>query len=203
MKKIHQKLVSRFGLPKNNKKHFFNLTYSALAIAIYGTSELDKTKERHILFLCKFVFEKFFKENLKKEHILFFHKASIPKNYKSVFFKNSKISEIKEIKRGEFRDINTYLNLKGHNIWFVDYRKIDEELNKMIKTYNNSNKTMIDTSRVLLEGFRIHPFMDGNGKTFRIIFDLLLLKNNFYPTFFNLIYSKNKIYFMKIFSGTD
>ena len=33
------------------------------------------------------------------------------------------------------------------------------------------------------------------------IFDILkFILHNFYPTFFNLIYSKNKIYFMKIFS---
>ena len=198
MKVIHKKLVSHFGLPKDDEKHFFNLTYSALSIAIYGTSELDKMKEMHILFLCKFAFEKFFKENLKKEHILFFHKASIPKNYKSIFIKDGKTAEIKKVIRGEFRKINTYLNLKGHKIWFVDYRTIDKKIDKMIKIYNSSEKTITDISRVLLEGFRIHPFMDGNGRTFRIIFDLLLLKNNYYPTLFNLIYSKHKIYFIKI-----
>jgi len=198
MKEVYQRLVSHFGLPKDNEKHFFNLTYSALSIAIYGTSELNKTKERYILFLCKFAFENFFKENLKKEHILFFHKASIPKNYKSFFLKNGKTSEIKKVIGGEFRKINTYLDLKGHKIWFVDYRTIDEEIDKMIKTYNNSEKTITDISRVFLEGFRIHPFMDGNGRTFRIIFDLLLLKNNFYPSLFNLIYNKYKINFIKI-----
>ncbi|WP_457744628.1 Fic family protein [Sulfurimonas sp.] len=187
-------------MPRKDEKHFFNLTYSALAIAVYGISELDKIKKRHILFLCKFAFKEFFNETLNEEHIKFFHKASLPKNYKSVFLKDGKIAEIKEVKRGEFRKINTYLDLKGHKILFVDYRKIDEEMDKMIELYNSSDKSITDISRVLLEGVRIHPFMDGNGRTFRIIFDLLLLKNNFYPSLFNLIYKQNKQYFSKIFT---
>ncbi len=171
-----------------------------MAVAVYGTSRVDKINEKHILFLCKYAFERFFKENLNKEHIKFFHKASLPENYKSVFLKDGKIAETKEVKRGEFRKINTYLDLKGHKIWFVDYRSIDEEIDKMIKAYYDSRKTITDISKILLEGFRIHPFMDGNGRTFRIIFDLLLLKNNYYPSLFNLIYKQNKQYFSKLFT---
>jgi Fic family protein len=197
---INKKLVLNFGYPLAEEKHLTNLTFSALAIAIYNTTELDQNKTDHIVWLTQYYINNFYKKEFKIEKILYSHKKIIQPKTQSVFSKDGKVKELKEIKRGEFRDINTYIDLKGHHIYFTDFRKIENDVNEMIEIFNNSNKTIEDISRILLEGFRIHPFMDGNGKTFRVLFDLLLIKNNYYPSMFNIVYKKNKPFFLKIFN---
>ena len=201
LENINKKLISYFGTPFSEKKHLRNLTFSALSIAIYGSNNLEGSQKEHILWLSEYCVEKFYKKDFDIEDIKFLHKNIIPPNKKSLFVKDSKKPEIKTIKRGEFRKINTYLNLKGHFVYFVDFRKIENELNEMISDFSSSDKNIKDISKILLEGFRIHPFMDGNGKTFRVLFDLLLIKNNYYPSLFNLTYQKNENFFEIIFTN--
>ena len=201
LKDLNKKLISFFGTPFSKNEHLVNLTYNALSIAIYGSNELDKNKLEHITWLTHYCIEKFYKkEEINIEDIKFFHKTTVPPNTKSVFIRDDEEIELKEIQRGEFRKINTFLNLKGHKIYFVDFRQIEDELKKSIDNYNQSSKSIRDISKILLEGFKIHPFMDGNGRTFRVLFDLLLLKNNYYPSLFNLTYKANEPFFRQIFT---
>ncbi len=197
---INKKLISYFGTPFSKKEHLTNLTFSALSIAIYGTNELDKNQNEHIVWLTDYCIKKFYTKNdLEIQDIIFLHKNIVQKGAKSIFFKDGKELEIKEIQRGKFRKINTYLNYQGHKINFIDFREIEKELHEIINDFNFSSKNVKDISKMLLEGVRVHPFMDGNGKTFRALFDLLLIKNNYYPSLFNLSYKTNKLFFIPIF----
>lgn len=81
------------------------------------------------------------------------------------------------------------------------YVRTDMEL--LLKWYrNNKNKLH---PLVLATGFhhkfeKIHPFMDGNGRTGRMIFNYILMKNNFPPA---LILKKNRGEYIKNLEKAD
>jgi len=53
LENINKKLKLSFGSPLLKREHLTNLTYSALSNAIYGSSDLNEEKSKHIMWLIQ------------------------------------------------------------------------------------------------------------------------------------------------------
>ena len=87
---------------------------------------------------------------------------------------------------GEYRQAKVYIQHPDSSKIEFDYKTIDTELNKLFQWYYRVNKNNKISSLVVAVLFHykmvsIHPFLDGNGRISRLILNLILLKNGFFP----------------------
>lgn len=81
---------------------------------------------------------------------------------------------------GRFRDVNVYI--RGVDIFPPPHSKVEDEFKKLMKWYTkNKNKyhpvILVSYFHSVFES--IHPFMDGNGRTGRLIINFMLRKYGF------------------------
>ena len=64
-----------------------------------------------------------------------------------------------------------------------DYLKVPELMEKLILTYNTWKEYHPIIQAALLHGelVKIHPFVDGNGRTSRLLMNLVLMNNGYNP----------------------
>ena len=81
---------------------------------------------------------------------------------------------------GRFR--TSGLRISGANFVPPNALKIDGYINELIDWVNTSDLDIIIKSTIFHHRFVwIHPFFDGNGRTVRLLFNLLLMKEGFPP----------------------
>ena len=82
---------------------------------------------------------------------------------------------------GRYRNEN--VTIKGATHIPPDYVKVPELMEKLILNYKTWNKYHPIIEATLLHGelVKIHPFVDGNGRTSRLIMNLDLMKHGFNP----------------------
>jgi Fic family protein len=114
------------------------------------------------------------KENLDLNYIRKIHKTTMAD------------FEIK--KPGFFRDKQVYIYLKHtKNILNAEikyrppgYGLISNKLNKIIDWYNNTEMNPLEKAVIIhFEVYKIHPFLDGNKRVCRLLFNKALLDNGF------------------------
>lgn len=67
----------------------------------------------------------------------------------------------------------------GHYRIFLPQGEVETAMNELTSTYNGNKLTDLTTMyKILVEW--IHPFEDGNGRTFRLLFTLLLRSKGYY-----------------------
>src|SRR3989344_3541199 len=73
--------------------------------------------------------------------------------------------------------------LIGRNVKTVMPEKVNEEMSKLIKWYNENKNLHPLLKAALFHGRfeRIHPFDDGNGRVGRLIMNIILLNNGYAP----------------------
>lgn len=98
------------------------------------------------------------------------------KNIHQLIFK-----EIDNENAGRYRREN--VTIKGATHIPPDYIKIPELMEKLILNYETWNKYHPIIQAALLHGelVKIHPFIDGNGRTSRLIMNLDLMNNGYNP----------------------
>lgn len=79
--------------------------------------------------------------------------------------------------RGKFRDLQVFVG----SFKPIEAYLIPEKLEELVNWYNNSDKTIEDISKFHIEFERIHPFIDGNGRTGRLLLNLQLIQNELLP----------------------
>lgn len=84
---------------------------------------------------------------------------------------------------GKFRDTLVGVRLSNGDIKnFTDPLLIDEEMNQFISNLaNNQNHPIIKAAQAHYEFVTIHPFIDGNGRTARLLMNLILLQHGYPP----------------------
>ena len=91
------------------------------------------------------------------------------------------LKDIDNENAGRYRKEN--VTIKGATHIPPDYLKISELMEKLILTYNTWSKYHPIIQAALLHGelVKIHPFVDGNGRTSRLLMNLDLMNNGYNP----------------------
>lgn len=80
--------------------------------------------------------------------------------------------------RGKFKQSNN--EILGTNFETVPYYLVEEKLMELIDKYNNSRDDIIAKVSCFHADFeKIHPFINGNGRTGRLLLNLELMKNGY------------------------
>ena len=91
------------------------------------------------------------------------------------------LKEIDDDNAGKYRDEN--VKIKGAVHIPPDYLIVPELMEKLIINYKNWKKYHPIIRAALLHGelVKIHPFVDGNGRTSRLVMNLSLMNNGYLP----------------------
>jgi Fic family protein len=97
-----------------------------------------------------------------------------------------------------FKSVNNVVN----NMETVPHDKVIPKLNDLFEHYK-TNKLLIHPLKLAMDFHltyeHIHPFLDGNGRTGRLIMNKILMSQKYFPI---IIYSKNsRAYFNSISKG--
>jgi Fic family protein len=83
---------------------------------------------------------------------------------------------------GQYRSINVLISGAQHRP--CDYFQVSEKMEKFIDWYNTDGQMLHPIERAALvhaDFVGIHPFVDGNGRTSRLLMNLELMKSGFPP----------------------
>ena len=88
---------------------------------------------------------------------------------------------IDDLNAGKYRKENVVITGAQHKP--PDYIKVPELMEKLIINYDEWNQYHPIIRASLLHGelVKIHPFIDGNGKTSRLIMNMYLIKSGYVP----------------------
>ena len=91
------------------------------------------------------------------------------------------LKDIDNENAGRYRKEN--VTIKGATHILPDYIKIPELMEKLILNYNTWNRYHPIIKAALLHGelVKIHPFVDGNGRTSRLLMNLDLMNSGYNP----------------------
>ena len=91
------------------------------------------------------------------------------------------LKEIDNENAGKYRYSN--VKIKGAKYLPPDYLKVPELMEKLILNYNSwkDYHPIIRASLLHGELVKIHPFIDGNGRTSRLVMNLSLMKDGYVP----------------------
>ena len=91
------------------------------------------------------------------------------------------LKDIDNENAGRYRKEN--VTIKGATHIPPDYLKLPELMEKLILTYNTWSEYHPIIQAALLHGelVKIHPFVDGNGRTSRLLMNLVLMNNGYNP----------------------
>lgn len=93
---------------------------------------------------------------------------------------NLVLNKIEKDFAGRFR--TSGVRISGANFIPPNALKIDDYITELIEWVNSSNENILIKSAIFHHRFVwIHPFFDGNGRTVRLLFNLLLMKEGFPP----------------------
>jgi Fic family protein len=97
---------------------------------------------------------------------------------------------------GKYRDVPVYVNLRdGKKYMFCDPLKIADEMDVFFEWLFSFKKEhpVITASEAHTRFVSIHPFIDGNGRTARLIMNLILIQNGYTPV---VIQNKERIHYL-------
>jgi Fic family protein len=82
---------------------------------------------------------------------------------------------------GKYRDLN--VRITGSNHTPPDSLLVEEQMKSFVKKKLNSKEhPIVEAAIAHFELVHIHPFVDGNGRAARLLMNLILIKNGYFPT---------------------
>lgn len=188
--KLKQKLDSKRPIPKETLKSLkesINLEWTYNSNGIEGNTLT--LRETQVVLEGITVGGKTIKEHLEaiNHEKAIIYLDELVKDNKSITEWNIKnihqliLKEIDNENAGRYRKEN--VTIKGATHIPPDYIKIPELMEKLILNYETWNKYHPIIQAALLHGelVKIHPFIDGNGRTSRLIMNLALMNNGYNP----------------------
>lgn len=188
--KLKQKLDSKRPIPKETLKSLkesINLEWTYNSNGIEGNTLT--LRETQVVLEGITVGGKTIKEHLEaiNHEKAIIYLDELVKDNKSIAEWNIKnihqliLKEIDNENAGKYRREN--VTIKGARHIPPDYIKIPELMGKLILNYETWNKYHPIIQVALLHGelVKIHPFIDGNGRTSRLIMNLALMNNGYNP----------------------
>jgi Fic family protein len=96
---------------------------------------------------------------------------------------------------GKFRDTLVGVRLSNGQIRnFTDPLLLDEAMDKFILNLNNTQEhPLIKAAQAHYDFVTIHPFIDGNGRTARLLMNLILLQHGYPPAIIRIANRANYI----------
>lgn len=159
-----------------------NFTYESNAIEGNSLTLKDVTLilEENIVPKDKDLREVYETKNTREAHELLF-KNKIKITIKDIIKIHSILVKDTGIQFG-FKKLPNYLVMR--NLKTTPPEKVEKEIKELISWYE-SNKNKVHPIRLAAEFHdrfeRIHPFEDGNGRTGRVLLNVILLENNYPP----------------------
>ena len=90
------------------------------------------------------------------------------------------IKEIDSEYAGKYRDLNE--RITGSNYSPPDSLLIKDQMRSFVRQKLNSKEhPIVEAAIAHFELVHIHPFVDGNGRTARLLMNLVLIKNGYFP----------------------
>ena len=187
---LKKELDNKKPIPKNTLRTIqekINLEWTYNSNGIEGNTLT--LKETQVVLEGITVGGKSIKEHLEAinhEHAILFLQTIVKENNPITEWniKNIHTLILKEIDNenaGRYRSEN--VTIKGATHIPPDFIKVPELMEKLILNYKTWNKYHPIIQATLLHGelVKIHPFVDGNGRTSRLIMNLDLMKHGFNP----------------------
>ncbi len=82
---------------------------------------------------------------------------------------------------GKYRDLNVRITGSSHTP--PDSLQVKEQMKSFVKKkLNSSEHPIVEAAVAHFELVHTHPFVDGNGRTARLLMNLVLIKNGYFPT---------------------
>ena len=130
-------------------------------------SEREMFEAKNLAQVVGYIEEKSKEKELNLDILLFFHKILL--------------SNIRPDVAGRFRQGNEFVRVGAHI--GADPKNIKDLLENMLIEYkaNNQEHIVKRISRLHLTFESIHPFVDGNGRIGRVIYNYLLLREGYVP----------------------
>lgn len=159
-----------------------NFTYESNAIEGNSLTLKDVTLilEENIVPKDKDLREVYETKNTREAHELLF-KNKIKITIKDIIKIHSILVKDTGIQFG-FKKLPNYLVMR--NLKTTPPEKVEKEIKELISWYE-SNKNKVHPIRLAAEFHakfeKIHPFEDGNGRTGRVLLNVILLENNYPP----------------------
>ena len=101
-------------------------------------------------------------------------------------------------KKTPYRDVRVYITGSQHIPPAPE--KVGREIRRMLESNNKLNSGLEKAFHLHYHGVRIHPFVDGNGRTFRLIQNIILRREGLPPT---IIYEGERNYYFDLLNKAD
>ena len=118
------------------------------------------------------------RNNVTENHILEIHKLVL--------------QSIDNEAAGRYRNIR--VRIAGSEVTFPNYIKVATLMNKFINDLQNEGDPIEKALFAHYEFVTIHPFTDGNGRTARLLMNLILMQNGYPPA---IIKPKDRLKYLK------
>ena len=93
--------------------------------------------------------------------------------------------------KGVFRKENVFI--AGSQVKTTEYLQIDTAMDDLLSRYlADENHPLVRIAQFHIDFEHIHPFLDGNGRTGRLLLNLELIKHGYLPV--NLKYANRDVY---------
>jgi Fic family protein len=102
------------------------------------------------------------------------------------------LSSIEDEYAGKYRDVR--VKIAGSDVIFPNYAKVPELMQVFLDDINREQDPIKKALHAHYEFVTIHPFVDGNGRTARLLMNLLLMQNGFPPA---IIKPKDRLKYLK------
>ncbi|MGL1903126.1 MAG: Fic family protein [Fibrobacterales bacterium] len=173
VKNIHEDLILRWTY-NSNAIEGNTLTLKETKVALEGITIGGKSMREHFEVINHKEAILFIEDLVQKEEVL--SEWQIRSIHQLI------LKSIDDSYAGKYRDSNVIISGADHTP--PDFSRLSEEMDSFIHWYRTDGQNLHPVERaaeVHVQFVKIHPFIDGNGRTSRLLMNLELIKSGYPP----------------------